>query len=167
MGFFSSKKDEIERLKNQLEMQIEKSNRLNDEYAQQVQKNNDLRNQLQKANQISEDYNKLASEYEKLKEYFINLQKRINELKGFENKYVSATSKESNEKCFTCSPVIYQRNRKTSLETWADKLEKFISSKSKNPSYKKEVESATIKLENCRKGLEGENCLKQNGYITF
>lgn len=61
MGFFSSKKDEIERLKNQLEMQIEKSNRLNDDYAQQVQKNNDLRNQLQKANQISEDYNKVTS----------------------------------------------------------------------------------------------------------
>ena len=105
---------------------------------------------------------KLVSEYRKLKSYSINLQKRINELQEFENKYVSATSKESNEKCFTCSPVIYQRNRKTSLETWADKLEKFISSKSKNPSYKKEVESATIKLENCRKGLEGENCLKQN-----
>lgn len=162
MGFFSSKKDEIERLKNQLEMHTEKINQLNNDYAQQIQKNNDLRNQLQKASQISEDYNKLVSEHKKLKEYSLDLQKRISELQELENKYITLTSKETGKKCFTGSPVIYQKERKTSLETWISKLEKFISVRGNNLNYKKDVELATVKLNNCRKGLEGENFLKQN-----
>lgn len=150
-----------------------------------------LRIQEEKANQISEQYNKLISEYKKLRAYSVNLETQLHEYEAKEQAREEAEQAELRKmfsmedftyepietekyeknckdleqkvenRCFKCIPIVYQNPRKTSLETWIDKLEKYIS-KNQKSSYKKEVQSAIHKLENCKKGLEGENSLKQN-----
>ncbi len=176
-------------LRTQLNTEIENSKQLNKNYAEQVDKNNNLKEQLQiqveKVNQISGYYNKLMSQYKGLKDYVANLEKKLHEYELKEQSQQTELRKmysiedfvyeddeteeyeknrkdskpENVSKCFKCVPIVYQNTRKTSLEAWIDKLEKYIS-KNQKSSYNKEVASAIQKLENCKKGLEGENNLK-------
>ncbi len=163
-GLFTQLQEQIVengKLRTQLQLEIENKNQLNNEFSKQIKENDDLKNKLniqkEKTSQISENYDKLISEYKKLKVYSVNLQQRIDELQKYENIFKEYESSDKNNKCFKCVPIVYQNPRKTSLEIWIDKLEKYISK-----SQKKDVQSAIRKLENCKKGLEGENSLKQS-----
>lgn len=191
---------ENDELRTQLDTEIEYNKQLRNDYAkqvndyaEQVRKNEELKQifriQEEKLNQISEQYNKLISDYKKLRAYSINLETQLHEYEAKEQARKEAEQAELRkmfsmedfvyeddetekyeencknselkveDKCFKCVPIVYQNTRKTSLETWIDKLEKYIS-KNQKLSYNKEVASAIQKLENCKKGLEGENNLK-------
>lgn len=87
-----------------------------------------------------------------------DLQQRISELEKYEE-IGKDTEQKSVDRCFKCTPIVYKKPRRTSLETWIAKLENYITSKKDN---KKQLQIAISKLENCKKGLEGENILKRN-----
>ncbi len=167
------------KLRTQLQLEIEKNNQLNGEFAKQVWENNDLKNKLntqeEKLKQYSEHFNNLMSQYKKIKAYSANLEVQIHEYEEKVKNMISMddfidesveTEKydqncndlksKSDSKYFKCTPIIY---RKTSLETWIAKLEHYITSKKED---KKHLQEAISKLENCKKGLVGENLLRQN-----
>lgn len=184
-GLFSQLQEQIVengKLRTQLQLEIENKNHLNDEFSKQALDNNSLKNKLNiqedKLKQYSEYYNKLMSEYKKLKAYSVNLEEQLHE---YEDKVKNMVSIEdfidvsieteeyeqnsndlklkSESKCFKCYPIIYNKPRRTSLETWIVKLENYITSKKEN---KQHLQTAICRLENCKKGLEGENRLKQS-----
>lgn len=170
------------KFRTQLQLEIENKNQLNDEISRQAWENDDLKNKLniqeEKLKQYSEYYNKLMSEYKKLKSYSVNLEEQIHEYEAKVKNMVSIddfidesieveenekickyTNQKSDDRCFKCTPIVYKKPRRTSLETWIAKLENYITSKKEN---KQHLQTAISKLENCKKGLEGENILKRN-----
>ena len=152
-GLFTQLQEQIVengKLRTQLQLEIENKNQLNNEFSKQIKENDDLKNKLniqkEKTSQISENYDKLISEYKKLKVYSVNLQQRIDELQKYEDIFKNFESSDNlNNKCFKCVPIVYQNIRKTSLEIWIDKLEKFISSKSQKSSNQLFVSLKTVK----------------------
>lgn len=173
---------ENSKLRTQLQLETEKRSLLNDEISRQSWENEDLKNKLnsqdEKLKQYSEYYNKLMSEYKNLKSYSANLKEQIHEyedkvknmvslddfidesIETNENeKFSEYDSQKSDDRCFKCTPIVYKKPRRTSLETWIAKLENYITSKKEN---KKQLQTAISKLESCKKGLEGENALKRN-----
>lgn len=160
---------ENSKLRTQLQLESEKRSLLNDEISRQSWENEDLKNKLnsqeERLKQYSEYYAKLMSEYKNLKSYSANLNEQIHEYEDKVKNMISSDDfmddsvQDSDNKCFKCSPIVYNKPRRTSLETWIDKLEKYITSKKEN---KKQLQTAISKLESCKKGLEGENALKCN-----
>lgn len=173
---------ENSKLRTQLQSENEKINQLNNEISRQSLENENLKNKLnsqeERLKQYSEYYAKLMSEYKNLKSYSANLKEQIHEyedkvknmvslddfidesIETDENeKFFEYDSQKSDDRCFKCSPIVYKKPRRTSLETWIAKLENYITSKKEN---KKQLQTAISKLESCKKGLEGENALKCN-----
>ncbi len=171
------------KLRTQLQLESEKRSLLNDEISRQSWENEDLKNKLnsqeEKLKQYSEYYNKLMSEYKNLKSYSANLKEQIHEYEDKVKKMVSLDdfidesietdenenfseydSQKSDDRCFKCFPIVYKKPRRTSLETWIAKLEHYITSKKKEE--KRHLQEAISKLENCKKGLVGENLLRRN-----
>lgn len=180
MGLFSSSKDRIEELSNQLSTEFEEKRKMYaelsdlkskcDDLFQIVQELRsdkmhleevivDLQNDIKSYSDVSKnnsseivDVNTALidtnSRMADLKSQFSDLSKQVERVSSIYRNYTVAL------------PIIHKL---TSLEIWINKLENFISSKSGNANaYKREIDLASAKLQSCRKGLLGENELKQH-----
>lgn len=180
MGLFSSNKDKIEELSNQLSVEFEEKRKVYAELSDLKSQYDDLIHSVQE----------LQKDKVHLEEIIIDLQKHIkncsdvSENNGSEIVNVNVSLIDMNNKMidlekqfsdlskqFEKVSSIYRNytvalpivHKLTSLEIWIKKLEDFISSKSGNiNANKKEVDLASARLQSCRKGLLGENELKQH-----